>query len=59
MKSRTAMIETTMVSMEVLLKPVAKAHVKSAQDEKHDDSDDEKEVAHCLRPDAGLSPNRE
>jgi hypothetical protein len=59
MKSNKAMIEMTMVSMGVLLKAVAKAHVKSAQDEKHDDGSNKKEVAHCLRADAGLSPNRE
>ena len=31
----------------VLLKPVAKTHVESAHDEKHDDGANEEEVAHC------------
>ena len=42
----------------VPLEPVAKAHVKGAHDEKHNDGSNEDEVAHCLRPDAGFSPNR-
>jgi hypothetical protein len=31
----------------VLLEPVAKEHVESAHDEKHDDGANEEEVAHC------------
>jgi hypothetical protein len=42
----------------VLLKPVAKAHVKSAHDEKHDDNPNEEEVVHCLRPDEEFPRNR-
>jgi hypothetical protein len=38
----------------VLLEPVAKAHVKSADDEKQDDGANEEEVVHCLRRDGGF-----
>jgi hypothetical protein len=31
----------------IVLEPVAKAHVESAHDEKHDDDADEEEVDHC------------
>jgi hypothetical protein len=46
MKSNSAMIPMTMVSIKWFLEPVAKAHVKRAHNEKHDDDSDEDEVAH-------------
>jgi hypothetical protein len=46
MKSSNAMIETTVVSMGVLLKPVAKAQIKSAHDEKQNYGSNEDQVVH-------------
>lgn len=59
MKSNRAMIETMMISIGFLLKPIAKAHVKSAHDKKQDDRSNEEEVAHCFRPDGWFSQKRE
>ena len=45
MKSKSETMLTTMVSIRVL-KAVAEAHVKCAQDEEQDDCPDEDEVIH-------------
>jgi hypothetical protein len=57
MKSNSAMIPTTIVSMTVLLELVAEAGVKAGHDKKHNDGCDKDEVAH--RSSFGFSQKRE
>jgi hypothetical protein len=46
MKSRSAMMPTTMLSISVVLEAIAKVHVTGAQKEEHDDDCDVDQVTH-------------